>query len=421
MSENFQASHGGTDHPPNESDASASRQADAVPGNPLEVFRVFLKLGSTAFGGPIAHLGYFQREIIERRKWITQSAYGDLVALCQFLPGPASSQVAFALGYLRAGIAGAFAATAGFTAPSAILMIAIAYGFQTISAQSGFLHGLKLAAVAVVAQAVWTMAVKLCPDRERVTLAILAACVVLGSAIAWLQIVVIAAGALFGWIFFREEKIGTGETTAAEGTLHGGWFAWSNIVLYFLLLAGLPLLSAVFRAYWLQLAYAFYRSGALVFGGGHVVLPLLQSETVARGWLGQDAFMAGYGAAQAMPGPLFTFSAYLGTVIGHSWLAGLWCLLWIFLPSYLLLFGSLPFWSNLRQNASAQAALRGANAAVVGILLAALYNPVWTAGVDSSIALIIALAAFCLLQFWKWPPWLLVLLSGVAGFLLLSH
>jgi chromate transporter len=420
MSDDFHGSHASIDHQPKESVAVEPRQADSVSGTPLEVFRVFLKLGSSSFGGPVAHLGYFQREIIERRKWITPSAYGDLIALCQFLPGPASSQVAFALGYLRAGIAGAFAAIAGFTTPSAILMIAVAYGFQAISAQSGFLHGLKLAAVAVVAQAVWTMAVKLCPDRTRLTFAIVAACVVLGSTVAWLQVLVIASGGLFGLIFLRE-KMEVGETTATERDLHGGWFAWSNIVVYFLVLCGLPLCAAVFREHWLQLADAFYRSGALVFGGGHVVLPLLQSETVSRGWLDQNAFMAGYGAAQAMPGPLFTFSAYLGTIIDHSWLAGLWCLLWIFLPSFLLILGALPFWSNLRRNASAQAMLRGANAAVVGILLAALYNPVWTAAVDSSIALIIALAAFGLLQFWKWPPWLLVLLSGATGFLLLKQ
>jgi chromate transporter len=389
-------------------------------GKPSEVFQTFLKIGLTAFGGPIAHLGYFEREIIERRKWLTQNVYGDLVALCQFLPGPASSQVAFALGYSRAGIGGAFAAIAGFTAPSAVLMIAIAYGFQAISTQSGFLHGLKLAAVAVVAQAVWTMAVKLCPDRERLTLALVVACIVLGSSIAWLQVVVLAAGALFGWIFLRENA-GLGEIMPEQSGLRGGWFAWANIALYFLLLAVLPLLSALFQEHWLQLADAFYRSGALVFGGGHVVLPLLQSQTVSRGWLDQNTFMAGYGAAQAVPGPLFTFSAYLGTVIGHNWFAGVWCLVWIFLPSFLLLLGVLPFWSSLRQNAGAQAALRGANAAVVGILLAALYNPVWTVAVDSSVALIIALAAFGLLQFWKWSPWLLVLLSGGAGLVFLRQ
>ena len=420
MSENLPGSHAAINHPPTENVAAEPRQADPMHGKPSEVFQTFLKIGLTAFGGPIAHLGYFEREIIERRNWLPQNAYGDLVALCQFLPGPASSQVAFALGYLRAGIGGAFAAIAGFTAPSAVLMIAIAYGFQAISAQSGFLHGLKLAAVAVVAQAVWTMAVKLCPDRERVTLALVAACVVLGSSIAWLQVVVLAAGALFGWIFLRGNA-GSGEIMPAQRGLHGGWFAWANIALYFLLLAGLPLLSALFQEHWLQLADAFYRSGALVFGGGHVVLPLLQSQTVSRGWLDQNTFMAGYGAAQAMPGPLFTFSAYLGTVIGHNWFAGVWCLVWIFLPSFLLLLGVLPFWSSLRQNAGAQAALRGANAAVVGILLAALYNPVWTVAVDSSVALIFALAAFGLLQFWKWPPWLLVLLSGVAGFVFLRQ
>jgi chromate transporter len=418
MSENLPGSHAAINHPPTENVAAEPRPADPMHGKPLEVFQTFLKIGLTAFGGPIAHLGYFEREIIERRNWLPQNAYGDLVALCQFLPGPASSQVAFALGYLRAGIGGAFAAIAGFSVPSAVLMIAIAYGFQAISSQSGFLHGLKLAAVAVVAQAVWTMAVKLCPDRERVTLALVAACVVLGSSIAWLQVVVLAAGALFGWIFLRENA-GSGEIMPAQRGLHGGWFAWANIALYFLLLAGLPLLSALFQEHWLQLADAFYRSGALVFGGGHVILPLLQSQTVSRGWLDQNTFMAGYGAAQAMPGPLSTFSAYLGTVIGHNWFAGVWCLVWIFLPSFLLLLGVLPFWSSLRQNAGAQAALRGANAAVVGILLAALYNPVWTVAVDSSVALIIALTAFGLLQFWKWPPWLLVILSGVAGFVFL--
>jgi chromate transporter len=326
--------------------------------------------------------------------------------------------VAFGLGYLRAGIRGAFAASAGFTAPSAILMIAIAYGFQAIGTQSGFLHGLKLAAVAVVAQAVWTMALKLCPDRERLTLAIVAACVVLSSPVSWLPVVIIGVGALFGWIFLREEAA---SGAPVERRLRSGWFAWSNIALYFIFLAGLPLLGALFRQHWLELADAFYRSGALVFGGGHVVLPLLQSETVARAWLDQNAFMAGYGAAQAMPGPLFTFSAYLGTLIGNSWLAGLWCLFWIFLPSFLLMLGALPVWSDLRRNASVQAALRGANAAVVGILLAALYNPVWTVAVDSSVAFAIALAAFGLLQFWKWPPWLLVLLSGMAGFLFLGR
>lgn len=420
MSETFQGSQASTNHPPDKRSPAKPGQLDCAHGNPLEVFGTFLKLGLTAFGGPIAHLGYFQREIIERQKWLSQNAYGDLVALCQFLPGPASSQVAFGLGYLRAGICGAFAASAAFTAPSAILMIAIAYGFQAIGAQSGFLHGLKLAAVAVVAQAVWTMAIKLCPDRERLTLAIVAACVALSSPVPWLQVVVIGVGALFGWIFLQQ-KAASGKGRSVGRALHGGWFAWSNIVLYFIFLAGLPLLAALSGQRWLQLADVFYRSGALVFGGGHVVLPLLQSGTVPRGWLDQNAFMAGYGAAQAMPGPLFTFSAYLGTVIGNSWLAGLWCLFWIFLPSFLLLLGALPVWSDLRQNAGAQAALRGANAAVVGILLAALYNPVWTVAVDSSVALAIALAAFCLLQFWKWPPWLLVLLSGVAGFLFLQR
>jgi chromate transporter len=393
---------------------------DTRRGNPAEVFRVFLKLGLTAFGGPIAHLGYFQSEIVEGRRWVNESDYGDLVALCQFLPGPASSQVAFALGYLRAGIGGAFAATAGFTTPSAILMMVIASGFQAISMLPGLLHGLKLAAVAVVAQAVWKMANKLCPDRERISIAFVVACIVLGSSFSWLQVVVIVAGALFGSQFLRENAASAPRTPGGS-SLRGGWFARCNIALYFLLLAGLPLLSLLSRDHWLQMADAFYRSGALVFGGGHVVLPLLESETVSRGWLDQSTFMAGYGAAQAMPGPLFTFSAYLGTVISRNWISGLWCLIWIFLPSFFLILGALPFWRDLRRNVRAQAALRGANAAVVGILIAALYNPVWTAAVDSSNALIIALAAFALLQFWKWPPWLLVLSSGIAGYLFLPR
>src|SRR5262245_21249718 len=238
-----------TNHPEDEMTPAKARQPDSVLGNPLEVFQIFLKLGLTAFGGPIAHLGYFQRDIIERRKWLSQNAYGDLVALCQFLPGPARRQVAFGLGYLRAGIRGAFAASAGFTAPSAILMIAIAYGFQAIGTQSGFLHGLKLAAVAVVAQAVWTMAIKLCPDRERLTVAIVVACVVLSFPVPWVQVVVIGAGGLFGWIFLREKEASSErapverapvERAPVERAQHGGWFPWCNIVLYFLFLAGLP-------------------------------------------------------------------------------------------------------------------------------------------------------------------------------------
>jgi chromate transporter len=306
MSKELKRARETEDRSPKEGAVAEPGQWEPAHGNPLEVFVVFLMLGLTAFGGPIAHLGYFQREIIERRKWISQTAYADLVALCQFLPGPASSQVAFGLGYLRAGIAGAFAATAGFTSPSAALMISFAYGFQTISGQPGFLHGLRLAAVAVVAQAVWTMGVKLCPDRERVTLAIVATCVVLGSSFPCLQVVVIAAGALFGLAFFRDKADST-ETRLRERSLRGGRLAWSSIALFFLLLIGLPLLSANSQQHWLRWADAFYRSGALVFGGGHVVLPLLQSETVARRWLDQNAFMAGYGAVQAMPGPLFTF------------------------------------------------------------------------------------------------------------------
>ena len=388
-----------------------------------ETFTVFLKLGLTSFGGPVAHLGFFREECVARRKWVTDATYADLVALCQFLPGPASSQVGFALGYMRAGLWGAFAAWAAFTLPSALIMIACAYGLKFIRTDSAWLHGLKIAAVAVVAQAVWSMAVRLCPDRTRVTMALIAACIVLGFRSAWVQIVVIGAGMAVGWLCFHRrsyESDGPGSDNLRH--IHRGTFAIVSICIFFGLLAGLPLLAASIRNEWLALANSFYRSGALVFGGGHVVLPLLDAATVGRGLLTKDEFLAGYGAAQALPGPLFTFAAYLGAVImpdGPGWAAGLWCLTAVLLPSLLLVLGTLPYWQQLRQNPSAQAALSGANAAVVGILLAAFYHPVWTAAIDSLQAMILAFAAFCALQFWRVPPWLLVMLCAAGGATLL--
>ena len=390
------------------------RQAPSGTGNPLEVFVIFLRLGITSFGGPIAHLGFFQREFVQRRAWIADGAFGDLVALCQLLPGPASSQVAMALGYLRTGISGAFAAWAGFAAPSAVLMVAAGYGFQAIPADSGFLHGLKIAAAAVVAQALWTMGRRFCPDRTRVLLAAIAAGLITGLPLGWLQIPIIVVGAVFGRIFLQGGPEPPKESNS-DGISGGTWAARSSLALFFALLLILPVASIQARNHWIELADAFYRTGALVFGGGHVVLPLLESATVAKGWLTQNAFMAGYGAAQAVPGPLFSFAAYLGTVIGPAWVAGIWCLVWIYVPSFLLILGTLPFWNALRRSAGVQAALRGANAAVVGILLAAFYNPVLIVAINSATALIIALAAFGLLQFQKCPPWLLVLLCGLAG------
>jgi chromate transporter len=388
-------------------------------GNGMEVFLVFLKLGFTSFGGPIAHLGFFQREFVQRRAWIGDSAFGDLVAFCQFLPGPASSQVAISVGYMRAGIEGALAAWTGFTMPSAVLMIIAGYGFQAIRAESGFLHGLKIAAAAVVAQALWSMGRKFCPDLTRLALAAIAAGLLIGFPAGWLQIPVLAAGALSGRIFLRRDEEPLARSDS-DGISTGTGIARVSLSLFFALLLVMPALSSFSRNHWIELADAFYRCGALVFGGGHVVLPLLESATVGKGWLTQNGFMAGYGAAQAVPGPLFSFAAYLGTVIGPTWVAGIWCLLWIYLPSVLLILGALPFWSLLRRNAEAQAALRGTNAVVVGILLAAFYNPVLSAAINSATAVIITFAAFALLQFWRWPPWLLVILCGLAGSVFLA-
>jgi chromate transporter len=395
------------------------RQPPPGTGNAMEVFLVFLKLGITSFGGPIAHLGFFQREFVQRRAWIGDSAFGDLVAFCQFLPGPASSQVAISLGYMRAGIQGALAAWTGFTMPSAVLMIIAGYGFQAIRAESGFLHGLKIAAAAVVAQALWSMGRKFCPDLTRLALAAIAAGLLLSLPVGWVQIPVLAAGALSGWMFLRGDQEPT-ERSDSDGISSGTWIARSSLALFFVFLLVIPALSSLSRNHWIELADAFYRSGALVFGGGHVVLPLLESATVGQGWLTRNVFMAGYGAAQAVPGPLFSFAAYLGTVIGPTWVAGIWCLLWIYLPSFLLILGALPFWSLLRRNAGVQAALRGANAAVVGILLAAFYNPVLIVAINSPTAVIITFAAFALLQFRKCPPWLLVILCGLAGIVFLG-
>jgi chromate transporter len=382
-----------------------------------EVLAVFLRLGLTSFGGPVAHLGYFHTEFVEHRRWLDERAYVDLVALCQFLPGPASSQVGIGTGLLRAGLPGAFAAWVGFTLPSALALVLFAYGVGTLETAlgAGWLHGLKIAAVAVVAQAVWGMARSLCPDRPRATLAVFGAVLVLLVPSVWGQIGAIASGGLIGVALLRE-----GATTPGSA-LHvpiGRTFALVSLALFFALLGGLPLLAAAIPSQSLALLDSFYRSGSLVFGGGHVVLPLLQAEVVPPGWVSNDAFLAGYGAAQAVPGPLFTFSAYLGAVMGpqpNGWLGATICLIAVFLPSFLLVFGALPFWAALRGEPRAQAALRGVNAAVVGLLLAALYRPVWTSAIMAPVDFALAIAAFLVLAFWKWPPWLVVVLAALAG------
>ena len=383
----------------------------------VTVFLTFLQLGLTSFGGPVAHLGYFREAFVERRRWIDERSYADLVALCQFLPGPASSQVGIAIGLAKAGLPGAFAAWLGFTLPSALALIIFGYGIlefqETIP--TGVLHGLKVVAVAVVAQAVWGMARTLCPDTPRITLTVIAAVAVIASPTPLMQIAVIAAGGIAG-LFFLQSDIHKDNSSLEIETSRG--VAIVAIALFFALLLSLPLISATLPSQGLSLFDSFYRSGSLVFGGGHVVLPLLQSEVVPTGWVTNDAFLAGYGAAQAVPGPLFTFSAYLGTVTGptpNGWLGGLICLVAIFLPSFLLVVGALPFWDALRQLGPVQKALTGVNAAVVGLLLAALYNPVWTSGILSSGDFALGICAFTLLVFWKTPSWLIVILTAAGG------
>ena len=388
-------------------------------GSPFEVLRVFLRLGLTSFGGPVAHLGYFRAEFVERRRWLDEGAYADIVALCQFLPGPASSQTGISIGILRAGLPGGFFAWLGFTAPSALAMILFGYGVTAFGnlADSAWLHGLKIVAVAVVAQAVWGMARNLCPDRERATIAVGAAMIALAMPSAPGQIGAIAAGGVIGWGLLRSGQPQLQPQNSLAVHLPR---IWSVIALvgFFALLVGLPLLAATVPSHALALFDSFYRSGALVFGGGHVVLPLLQASVVPPGWVTNDAFLAGYGAAQAVPGPLFTFAAYLGTVMGpapNGWLGGVICVVAIFLPSFLLLIGALPFWDTLRRRPGVQSALRGVNAAVVGLLLAALYKPVWTSAIFGPVDFAIGILAFLLLAFWVVPPWLVVIFGAVAA------
>jgi chromate transporter len=392
--------------------------ADRRPsGSSLEVLGVFFRLGLTSFGGPVAHLGYFREEFVRRRRWLDDKSYADLVALCQFLPGPASSQVGIAVGLLRGGYAGALAAWIGFTLPSAVAMVLFGYGIDALgdAVGSGWLHGLKVAAVAVVAQAVLGMARTLAPDRARATLAVAAAIIALGAPSSWGQIGAIALGGIVGALLLRG---GADIAPAALPLSVSRALGALLLTVFFALLIGLPLLAAAIPSQALKDFDAFYRAGSLVFGGGHVVLPLLQASVVPPGWVGNDAFLAGYGAAQAVPGPLFTFAAYLGTVMEpepNGWIGASICLIAIFLPSFLLVIGALPFWEELRRRPVAQAALRGVNAAVVGLLLAALYQPVWTVGITSAADFALAVAAFLLLFMWQTPPWLVVILSAAAG------
>jgi len=383
-----------------------------------EIFLSFLKLGCVAFGGPVAHLGYFQEEYVRKRKWLKESDYADLVAFCQFLPGPASSQVGFAIGYRMGGVVGAFLAWVGFTLPSAILMIGFALGLSTLNDLdgAGWIAGLKLAAVAVVANAIWSMAAKLCPDRARALIALISAAVLLLMANALWQVGVIAGGALAGWSLFRGRISNPHSATQERGSASKK--GWPYLAIFTLLLIGLPLLRGINPDGGLAVTEGFYRAGSLVFGGGHVVLPLLDAFTVGQGWVDKDSFLAGYGAAQALPGPLFAFTGFLGASLsaGPGGVAGaLLALLAVYLPSWLLVLGALPYWERLRRLKSARAALMGTNAAVVGLLLAAFYDPIWTVAVTDSTRLAFALVAFALLRYGSVPPWLLVLLSAGVG------
>jgi chromate transporter len=400
----------------------ASRTTDAgkPQGSALEVLRAFTWLGVSCFGGPIAHIGYFRNEFVTRRHWVGERAYADLVALCQFAPGPASSQVGFSIGLIRAGWMGGLAAWCGFTLPSAALMTAFAFGAGVLTASpagAGLLHGLKLVAVAIVAQAVWGMASSLCPDRQRASIAAVALVLVLFVPGSLGQVAAILLGALVGLALCRDAagqaQAGPPEALPLVVTPRVGGVC---LMLFGVLLLLTPALYRLGGG--AALFGAMYRSGALVFGGGHVVLPLLRQAVVAPGWMDDNTFLAGYGAAQALPGPLFTFSAYLGAV-AHLPPAGvpgaIIALLGIFVPGILILLGMLPFWEALRRRPWAQALMRGVNAAVVGVLGAALYSLVWVSAVQRPADFAIAAVGFVLLMAWRAPPLIVVVFTAAAG------
>ncbi len=394
------------------------RSTDTV--SAWKVFFIFLRLGLTSFGGPVAHLGYFREEFVHRRGWLGDRSYTDLVALCQFLPGPASSQVGLALGLSRAGYSGAFAAWAGFTLPSAILLILFALGISSWgeAVPGGILQGLKIAAVAVVAQAVWGMARSLCTDAPRVTIMAVASCIVLAWPGVWGQVGVIAIAGCVGLLLFKPTEESAHEPLDIIVSRRTGAIF---LALCLALLITLPLLVQTWPSQALSMFDMFYRAGSLVFGGGHVILPLLQAEVVPNGWVANDTFLAGYGAAQAVPGPLFTFSAFLGASMTSSpngWAGALLCLIAIFVPSFFIVAGALPFWEQLRTSRRTRAALTGVNAAVVGLLLAALYDPVWTSAIHRPTDFGLALLALVALTFWRLPPWLVVIGCGLGGWLL---
>ncbi|GLB59472.1 chromate transporter [Cytobacillus sp. NCCP-133] len=381
----------------------------------LEILIVSTRLGFTSFGGPIAHLGYFHEEYVRRRKWLDEKSYADLVALCQFLPGPASSQVGIGIGVMRAGVAGGIMTFLGFTLPSVIALIIFSILLQGIDVgDESWIHGLKIVAVAVVAHAILGMAQKLVPDLPRKTLALLAIIATLLWQTAFTQVAIILVSGFIGFLIYKNH------TEQDEAKIHfpiSKGFAIGCLLLFFGLLIALPILRELTALNWIALFDSFYRSGSLVFGGGHVVLPLLEREFVPAGWLSEEAFLAGYGAAQAVPGPLFTFAAYIGAVI-NGWQGGLLATAAIFLPALLLILGTLPFWNTLRRNPKIKGALMGVNGAVVGILIAAFYNPIWTSSILEPVDFAFAAALFSMLVYWKLPPWVIVVTGAIGGIVL---
>ena len=381
----------------------------------MEIFLISTRLGFTSFGGPVAHLGYFHTEYVRRKKWMDEKSYADLVALCQFLPGPASSQVGIGIGVMRGGIIGGIVAFLGFTFPSVVALILFALFLQAMDVTDlGWIQGLKLVAVAVVAHAILGMAKNLTPDVKRKTIALLALIGTLLWQTALSQVAVILIAAIVGYLLFKENKQEVKEKSSFPISKR---FALICLSLFFGLLVLLPILREVTSSGWIAMFDSFYRAGSLVFGGGHVVLPLLEREFVPTGWISEEAFLAGYGAAQAVPGPLFTFAAYLGAVM-NGWQGGLLATVAIFLPAFLLIFGTLPFWDIIRNNQKVTGAIMGVNAAVVGILISAFYFPIWTSTIISTIDFVIAVFLFSMLTFWKVPPWMVVLTGAVAGFVL---
>ncbi|WP_100401331.1 chromate transporter [Bacillus sp. FJAT-42315] len=381
----------------------------------LEILLVSTRLGFTSFGGPVAHLGYFHEEYIRRRKWMDEKSYADLVALCQFLPGPASSQVGIGIGVMRAGVLGGIVSFLGFTLPSVIALIIFALILQGLNiGDSGWIHGLKIVAVAVVAHAILGMAQKLTPDLKRKAIALIALVVTLLWQTAFTQVGVILLAAFIGYLIYQQHQDNDEATIGFPVSRRLGMIC---LTLFFGLLLVLPILREMTSSHWVAMFDSFYRSGSLVFGGGHVVLPLLENEFVPNGWISKEAFLAGYGAAQAVPGPLFTFAAYIGAVM-NGWLGGLVATVAIFLPAFLLILGTLPFWDSLRRNPKIKGALMGVNAAVVGILISAFYKPIWTSSILAPIDFAFAAVLFSMLAYWKLSPWIIVVTGAIGGALL---